>query len=243
MSLLPFGHQSGTYVKAPLGQVAECLVRWGNEEHVGRSTAACQLKMDLERAWKLLDEQRPASANRAILVSMAGGQTAFFDNQLYEFPPGAQMFVLCKRLTVDTYFFSYSDGSKGQDAESAQFAAYRFRNGAAEQRMVMVTKEGGWKFHQFGEALPFERLERYQAKKKRDRRTADLLREYGEAAGFRFWDLAAYRDEVIELRWKGQAEQLGRDNALVLKTVREILGEPKMVIEGRGGAAGEKHEP
>ncbi len=46
-------------------------------------------------------------------------------------------------------------------------------------RAVSASNDGGqWVFHQFGEPYPFERLERYQERRVRDRFTFEMLREY-----------------------------------------------------------------
>ncbi len=46
-------------------------------------------------------------------------------------------------------------------------------------RAVSALNDGGrWVFDQFGEPFPFEKLERYQARRVRDRFTIDMLKEY-----------------------------------------------------------------
>ncbi len=46
-------------------------------------------------------------------------------------------------------------------------------------RAVSALNDGGhWAFDQFGEPFPFEKLERYQARRVRDRFTFDMLQEY-----------------------------------------------------------------
>jgi hypothetical protein len=46
-------------------------------------------------------------------------------------------------------------------------------------RVVSASNDGGrWVFDQFGEPFPFEKVERYQERRVRDRFTFDMLREY-----------------------------------------------------------------
>lgn len=46
-------------------------------------------------------------------------------------------------------------------------------------RVVSASNDGGrWVFDQFGEPFPFEKVERYQERRVRDRFTFEMLKEY-----------------------------------------------------------------
>src|SRR5687767_4725704 len=101
MSLFPDGRQVGLFVKAPLVDVADCLVQWGNEPKVGRATVAeYRPTAGLKTGWEFVS-QRAFIPYRAFLVD-AGEWTAFFDNHSREFLAQAELYGLCDRLAADT---------------------------------------------------------------------------------------------------------------------------------------------
>jgi hypothetical protein len=223
MSLVPHNHHGGLFVKAPLDSVADCLVRWGNEDKVSRFTTAVRHRLPLERAWALIAE-RNWNPDRAILVPLAGGWTAFFDNHSHEYTPAAEQYILGQRLNAQTCWFFYDDRDGSEHRGSAQFV-YSALGGADRQRSVMVTYEGGWTFAEHGERLPFERTDFYALPRKRDRLNADTLRAYGEALGLRFSDPAAYGDDVVLLKW---CDKPPASTASSLQKLLRIFGRPKL---------------
>ena len=61
------------------------------------------------------------------------------------------------------------------------------------QRSIYVANDGGrWKFGAHGEPLPFEQMERYQAKTIRDRFTPDMLDDYLRHLGIVFFSADFY---------------------------------------------------
>ncbi len=204
MSLFPYRKQSGLFVFSQRRRVLDCLVDWGNESVVGRAWTYQEMACSLERGLELVDD-RKFRPDRAILIDFVGGCTAFFNNHSYEYLAQSELFVLCERLSVATCFFSHNDNPTSPQCGSSHFCYFRptFRTDdpTVYERQVMVYKENGWTFSQNGEALPFERVDRYSLRKKSDRLNAELLREYGEAIGVRFWDPEAYGKEVSLLRW------------------------------------------
>ena len=207
MRLLPCGKQSGLFVFSRRARVLDCLVNWGNEWAVGRAHTHEEKTVSLQRAFEFLDD-RKVTPDRAILIDIFGGWTAFFDNHSHEYLAQAELFVLCERLGVVTCFFSHNG-----DAASPQFGSSQFchftptfeTNGVTvQERQVMVYKESGWTFSQNGDPLPFEHVDRYASKRKKDRLDAELLREYGKAIDLPFWDEKAYGHGVSLLRWRTQ---------------------------------------
>src|SRR4051812_30654234 len=96
-SLFTDGHLSGTFARAPLPAVRDCLVRWGNEDKVNRGTTARAHRMPLARAWDLV-ARRDFNPTRAFLIDVAGGWTGFFDNHSRQFLPAAELYNLCRIL-------------------------------------------------------------------------------------------------------------------------------------------------
>lgn len=236
MSLLPHGHQSGMFIKAPIATVADCLVKWGNEEKVNRGTKAEQVKIPLEQAWQHVADREPSPYNpdRAFLIFVGRSWTGFFNNHSHEWVASAEMHVLCQRLKAQTCFFSFEDNPRrGEHCGSAQFNHCHYENGEfpVSERQVSLSNEGGWKFQQSGDPLPFENMATYAQRKKRDRLTPELLRTYGEALGIPFWDADAYGQDVVLLRW---GKQKPSDSTSALRKVMQVFGRPSAIMDRHG---------
>lgn len=197
MSLMPHGHQSGLFVRAPLDTVAKCILSW--YEELERELKVSRNRMLLEEAWAFVDQDRTFIPDRAFLIPL-GDWTAYFDGHSREFISSSHPRVLCARLKVETSYFSYDDRTPGMEG-SAQFGHVRYVGGefSAETRQVMVTHDGGWQFDEYGDALPFEQLDRYKLRRKADRLNVEVLRDYGAALGIPFWDEIAYGDQVVQI--------------------------------------------
>jgi hypothetical protein len=227
MSLLPYNHHGGLFVKAPAVAVVDCLVKWGSQPPV-RPRTAQRRRLPLAQAWALLDE-RKFNPDRAIVVPMADGWTAFFDNHSREFTPAAEQYVLALRLNTDAYWFYYDDVPDSTHRRSAHFSAQR-RGDSDLVRSVMLIKESGWEFKEYGPRLPFERADLYAQRRKHDRLNADVLRQYGEALGLRFGDGSAYGDEIVVLTWSDGPQP---DTESSLRKLLRVFGRPKLILGGR----------
>jgi hypothetical protein len=219
------------FIRAPRDAVADCLVRWGNEERVKRGTKLIRTQMPLAEAFNHLMHLKPIP-NRAFVISMVGGWTAFFNNQQYQFLAQAELYILCRRLEVDTCFFSYNDDPQSPQHGSAHFCHAQFRGGEfpVNERQVMVYKESDWVFSASGEPLPYEDLEAYVRRRKSERLDAALLRRYGEALKLPFWDVSAYCQDVALLSW---GDTKPADKLSALKRVIKIFGQPSLIRQGR----------
>lgn len=222
MGLFPHDHRSGMFIKAPLRQVTDCLVKWGNEEKVGRNTQAQRRKATLAEAWAHVD-QRQFTPNRAFLIAL-GEWTGFFNNHEHEWLAQAELYVLCLHLRVDTCFFSIEQDPENEQCGSAHFCCNSYagqEESPVKERQVMTLKESRWEFCDNGEPLPFEDTEAYAHRKIRDRLTDARLRHYGEQLGIRFWDESEYATEVVFLKW-GDGPKPS-----TLKKIMRMLGRPR----------------
>lgn len=220
------------FIHAPIDVVADCLVSWGNEEMVGRHTTAKRKMLKFDDIPTHLSD-RKFQPDRGVLVS-ADNWTAFFDNHQYEWLAAGKLFVLCERLKVSTCFFSFEHDRASEQYGEASFNYSRFNNGLeipVIERQVMLSKDGRWKFEEFGEPMPFENLERYAMRKKRDRLNEEVLISYGKAIGIAFWDIATYAEVVVLLKW-GQPSVDDNDSAL--KKIMSIFGKPAFIMDRDG---------
>lgn len=75
----------------------------------------------------------------------------------------------------------------------------------------MAYEDGGsWAFHQDGEPFPFEDVERYGARSKRDRLTSQMVHDYAAALGIRFPDPTFYEGERVSIKHEGLGSALRR---------------------------------
>lgn len=139
---------------------------------------------------------------RYLVVSTeAAGWTAVFNNNSYdenqEFMAGLNRIVGGRVV----YYFSVEHTLKKVRSNRyvgqwGGYALYIFDTGRPMEpdRVISCIKEnGGWKFDQCGEPLPFEDINRYRLPIKRDRFDGQLLRDYLKAMGFCPYDVSFFR--------------------------------------------------
>jgi hypothetical protein len=199
MTLLPYNLIAGTYINAPLEHVQNCLLHWANGNPANRDIHNCGRYQRFAEALTFL-EPRFFNPDRAVLIPLANGWTAFFDNHSRQFQPQAELFVLCERLKCQTCFFF--EDVVDEHAGSCAFVHNQFADGHVATRSVQLINESRWLFAQNGEPLEFERHAIYASRRVRDRLSPELLREYGACLGVRFWDLEAYLDRAESLGWR-----------------------------------------
>jgi hypothetical protein len=217
MSLLPHNHHGGLFVRASVDAVADCLVRWGNEDRVGRKTTSTRTRASLEQAWALI-EPRGWNPDRAVVIPLTGGWTAFFDNHSHEYTPAAEQYVLALRLRTDACWVFCDDKPDSPHRGSAQFILERCGDVARTRRIDVGKEAGRWRLQQEGAPLPFERADGAAPSRPRDRLNVDVLREYSSKLGIPLADPGAYGDEVWLLKW---GEQRPADPT---STIQKLLG-------------------
>jgi hypothetical protein len=90
------------------------------------------------------------------------------------------------------------------------------------ERSVGVINDGRWTFVSEGTVQPFESIERYAAKRVRDRFDAELLEKYSAALGIRLLDPTFYGPEGIVVVRRGVLRE--EHPVLTLRAARERLG-------------------
>lgn len=225
MSLLPYSHRAGMFVRAPLDALVDCLVTRGNEERVRRHAVAKRRQLNLQAAFDLLT-RRTFSPDCAILVPLGTCWTAFFNNHRDEFCASSELFIACERLKTDGYFFYHEDRETSSQFGSSQFCAFQFVN-EIRRRQVTLYKESNWRFAVAGDPLPFEDLSAYELPRKRDRLNDSMLIRYADALGIPIQDVDSYGRDIAELKW-GSPPPIGVESAL--KVITRIFGRPDLVF-------------
>ena len=229
MSLFPNGHHSGMFVRASVDAVANCLVKWGNEELVSRFTTAEPKRMSLEEAWHHV-EMRDFQPDRGFLITVSGGWSAFFDNHRDEYLAQAELYVISERLKTETCFFFLDDRPESIYRGTAHFSFDWFVGGDVPvgQRQVLLLKEDSWSLQQSGTPLPFEETDAYRVPDYREQVKSELLRSYGAALGIPFWDPEAYGRDVYLLRWNtGPTTSAQKVRSILTALWREVISEER----------------
>lgn len=135
----------------------------------------------------VFNELTPLSSqlNNTLFLPTISQRTAFFQNGLQGSDPSTAMPVLAARLYTQTMRICSTQPTEAYPAviwEVYDPAATKrkFRSKYDNtQRSICAANDGGrWTFDQFGEPFPFEKLDRYSSRRKRDRFDHDLLVEY-----------------------------------------------------------------
>lgn len=110
--------------------------------------------------------------------------------------------------------------------------SFVMHEGAEARRALSLTWEGRLSFDTYGEPLPFEVLENYERRLKRERLTPEIIRSYCEKIGILAWDDAFYGDRGVLLAdlqgaravpdaETGRSELAQRMNAIVIRRGRK----------------------
>jgi hypothetical protein len=131
---------------------------------------------------------------RVLFVPTAGPWTAYFDNGSRgpdAFPP---MSYLAKRLgTRGLRVVAVPPGEGRYAASILELYAPEDREWLNVERAISAMQDGDrWRFETIGEPLAFEELERYTARRVRDRFPHELLDRYLQELGLRAFDEAFY---------------------------------------------------
>lgn len=86
------------------------------------------------------------------------------------------------RYDMDSTYYSYSD--KGEDCQLVGEGRHFLHMGKEGERVVYAINEYPWTFYEGGTPLPFEQLDRYKYRLKKDRLTEEMICDYMNALGY-----------------------------------------------------------
>jgi hypothetical protein len=177
------------FLEAPFDSLVDVIATWFSK--VRTPTATDRFEAGLPEALMRLE---PLNIPKILLVGTKSSWVAVFhpsaspDSTVHYMAttlPSRGVVVDC---VEDTYNpktgegqpggvqFSYSEGPARTTVE-------------AEKRTISATNQcERWEWHEYGARFPFERPERYQARRIRDRFTDEMLEEYCAALGIQLFD-------------------------------------------------------
>ena len=195
----PITSQIG-YVEYPFEDTVELLAGW--IRGLGRSVEVTDVSSDgFPYAFHRLEPLTIPGHPRELLVEM-GTWTAYFDNGLYGPDPTGPVGVMCRIAQVRGLMIGTVPefGRRMGAAKWELFAPHPTAFLNYQRTIAVVHDSSRWVFEAFGEPQPFEDLERYRARRVRDRFDSHLVEAYSRAIGLDVFDPAAYgpRIAVVE---------------------------------------------
>jgi hypothetical protein len=192
------------FLEMPFQMVVDEFIRWKRE--LDLSVIISPIDLPLERALLKL-EPLTTPHSKQLLMSTKSVWTAYFDNGTNcgdPFPPIGYLSqrLHCRGLAVTCTPQTKVSEGKG---ERGTYGAVQFGLFAPEprdwlnyERYIVAMNDGGkWKFEASGNVQPFERVERYKARRIRDRFTDELLEDYCQALGIRLFDPKFYGPSAV----------------------------------------------
>lgn len=185
------------FLELPLNEAAEGLLTWRKRLH-GRVT-----RHDVHGALpKLLDLLPPLIGGvrpRELLVGTENDRwTAYFDCGLQGSDPVSTVGHLSQELGCRGMVAVSIPHTKDRYG-SVQFQLY----GPVETdflnyvRTISASYDTRWQFDASGEVQPYEQVERYDARRVRDKFTSEMLADYATAIGVRPFDESYYADHGV----------------------------------------------
>ena len=178
----PVTYDYGLIRAAPEETGAACAA-WYRDDPSGRLSTETKPLAEHLAAF----EPITIAKNRTLLFSLGDGWTAFLRNGIHGSDAASAMPVLAK--TFGTIAMQVCVTPREKLYQGVTWAVYDGKtpvNGVRvpAQRSIAALNDGGrWVFEQSGAPFAFEDQTRYAAKRKRDRFTAEMLREYLAAFG------------------------------------------------------------
>jgi hypothetical protein len=187
------------FLDAPLDEVRRHFVRW--QRLILHRVKVAPALAPLERALRQL-EPLDMGSQRVLFLSTRSPWTAYFDNGLKGGNPDTVIGVLAERLrcrgvtcrAIPNTLTRRSAASPGTWG-GVKFTLYAphptdFLN--IERAVSVWNDVDGWTFEATGRMQPFEEPERYDAPRKADRFTTEMLERYCGALGISLFDPAFY---------------------------------------------------
>src|SRR5262245_45551807 len=187
------------FLEMPFQTVVDAYVWWQKE--LDLSVVISPIELPLKQALLKL-EPLITPHRKQLLMATQSAWTAYFDNGINGGDPFTPIGYLsqhlhCRGLKVTCQPHTMFSEGKG---ERGTYGAIQFQLFAPEERdflnigrSIITMNDGGkWIFETAGEIQPFERAEKYKAKRIRDRFTDELLEEYCLALGIRLFDAEFY---------------------------------------------------
>jgi hypothetical protein len=146
---------------------------------------------------------------RELLVPTAGPWTAYFNCAANGTDAASAIAVLAQRLECEGLVVTCQLGAVAFTVADPKVVH-------PPRRAVVAMEDGGrWIFETSGEPLPFEELDRYRARRVRDRFTSDMLERYCQALDVDVFNGEFYRGPAVLVSHTPPTETLAENMARI----------------------------
>ena len=173
----PVTHDFGL-IKAPIEPVLAELLNWHGS--LGIKYERTEIVSSLADALASL-LPLAASQMRRLFVATSSDWVACFQNGIQGSDPFPAMSYLAMRMGVLAMRVCCTPDREEYSATIWEVYAPQSLGGCPlgyRRSLGVANDDDGWEFYESGERYPFEQIERYAERRKRDRFTGDMLRDY-----------------------------------------------------------------
>jgi len=185
------------FLKVPLETAASAFKSWNRK--ILRSVKAQKINASLSEALTQLD---PLGRDRVLFLSTQSEWISYFEDTVLGASPATVVGYLSQHLKcwgvacgcIPNTITRTETGEKGTWG-AVQFGLYAPANRSflnIERSISLINDIDGWEFNTLGTVQSFERVERYQERKKASRFTSEMLEEYCHALGIDLFSESFY---------------------------------------------------
>jgi hypothetical protein len=120
----------------------------------------------------------PLNSRKNLVTETSNGGVAYFSNHPASPSVESEPLYWCEIFKKRLIWISCKNVKPTDPVGSVQFNFSDHSRSPQHNRGVAAYKDNRWNFFQFGAPLPFEDLEAYKAKKKKDRLTPEMVERY-----------------------------------------------------------------
>jgi len=189
------------FIEGEFSKVAEKFIEWREEirkiDRYTKNIRAHTVTGSLEQIIQSLLPLKMIQSNRYLFIPTLGGWTTFFDNGYRGTDPtaiGRLPELLCSR-SVWIVAIPHTLQPTGTPWQGRPGALIMEVYGHEQmewlnliRKIRLVNNAGRWEFELAGETLPFEEIERYNAKREQDRFDFEMMKRYLRVFGLSPFD-------------------------------------------------------
>lgn len=188
------------FIRCSPARAAEFFVGWQRpiQDKRGVSVDAKSIKGNLEASLRRLAPLTSVERRRYLFIPTRSNWTAFLDNGHQGTDAFSPLSYMAEKLSCEAVRATYDPGTRDSSDLAVIWELYGphvvdFSNTV---RAVFVADDGnGLIFSESGEVQPYEDVEKYSSRLKRDRFTPQMLDHYLRAVGIEAFDESFYQPE------------------------------------------------
>ena len=191
MNLFSYGkHPKGTsglsFFECPFDYFVKGFLQWRQE--IGKT---CQTYAINGLQWKEFFQTYDNLNEKYIITPTNSKWTVFFDNSLSGYPEFSIIYYMAQSLKIRSVGISIDYWDCAKENQRPYGLAFNYFDGRSEftgRTIALICDGGKWTFDSRYAPLPFEDINRYNEKKKKDRFDLEMLTSYLLALGIDLHD-------------------------------------------------------